>query len=69
MVLAMGWMIVRTFAFATSKITQLVVLLGGGAVSWRHGLVLATTSDPHAAFVKYQPEAFRGCRDQGKRCW
>ena len=32
-VLAMGWMVVRTFAFATSKITQLVVLLGGGVVS------------------------------------
>ena len=66
-VLAMGWMIVRTFAFATSKITQLVVLLGGGAVSWgAMAFVLATTSDPHAAFVKYQPEAFQSARDQGK---
>ena len=66
-VLAMGWMIVRTFAFATSKITQLIVLLGGGAVSWgAMAFVLATTSDPHATFVKYQPEAFQGARDQGK---
>ena len=66
-VLAMGWMIVRTFAFATSKITQLVVLLGGGVVSWgAMAFVLATTSDPHAAFVKYQPEAFQNARDQGK---
>lgn len=66
-VLGMGWMIVRTFAFATSKITQLVVLLGGGVVSWgAMAFVLATTSDPHAAFVKYQPEAFLSARDQGQ---
>ena len=69
-VLAMGWMIVRTFAFATSKITQLVVLLGGGAVSWgAMAFVLATTSDPHAAFVKYQPEAFQTLAIKAKRCW
>ena len=66
-VLAMGWMVVRTLAFAKSKITQLLVLVGGGVVSWAAlAFVLATTSDPHAAFVTYQPEAFQDARDQGK---
>ena len=66
-VLAMGWMVVRTFAFAKSNLTRGLVLLSGGAVAWGTMLfVLATTSDPNAAFTKYQPDTFAEAQAQNK---